>query len=172
MNNSKLVSLNISSPNITWDFILLDGAKEYEKNFKKIREKNRRIGSIVTVISNLYPGELCFERINQKGKKYRTEDTFSEAEYYFIGNNLNPKNGLIIFTRAIRYGRKFRQLCDVLQTNIGRNLRTMEPPTFACICKLWDKENFNEIIAKNLIVPVIDCGWTYLPTLGNEGIFE
>ena len=59
--------------------------------------------------------------------------------YQFGGDELNPKNALVIADRQIRYGRKFREICYELghrERKFGHNI---EPPTFAYFKYAYDE---------------------------------
>ncbi len=75
-----------------------------------------------------------------------------------------PDNGhaLVIVSNAIRFGRQFREICEVLEYHLGRNMGyNAKPPTFAFFKKVRDEDG--GVMHLNVFTPVgKGFGFNYL----------
>lgn len=122
------------------------------------------ISNVGEVESDLYPGGGAIEGETRPGsREYGIDNGHSASEHQFSGDDLDPEHALILVNNSIRYGRQFRELCEVLERHMGRNLRTgSDPPTFAFFKNVRNQDG-GGIDMQNVFTPVSNSlGFNYV----------
>jgi len=73
--------------------------------------------------------------------------------YKFAGDELNPKNALVIVNKSIQYGRKFNEICWELESKGRKFGYDSVPPTFAFFNYAASEEN-GELIGFSTLIPI------------------
>ncbi len=157
-NSSLRKILEISGP---VDFLFIGtGTRPYQQELMEyISQRGVELGTVVEVTSNLYSsggeGELA-------PGLYGIDDVISASTHRFTAIP-DPDRALIMVSNAIQYGRQFREICEVLERYMGRNMSYgSTPPTFAFFKKLYHEDGW--VRARNVFTSVgRELGFNYLP---------
>lgn len=129
-----------------------------------LRSLSIPIKNVATVRSDLYPyGDTPEGEITPGSRQYGVNSFGNSGIHTFKGDELDPNNGLIMVSTSIRYGRQFKEVCEVLERHLNRNLNPgSNPPTYAFFKKTRDDAGY--VLNNNVFVPVSkQFGGDYLP---------
>jgi hypothetical protein len=109
-----------------FDLLFVDKARDYQAGLVSfLLNHSMNVQNIAEVESDLYHHSLK----DKEGICFEVKD--ADSQYLFTGNMPNPKNSLVIVNESIRFGRKFDEICQAVQSLTGRDVQSGEPPTYA-----------------------------------------